>query len=215
MYLVGVSVSLQCAQSWKKCILFPPGHASAELEAAQSGCVFFTGLSVLQIRHCQVSRDQLLTVCHRGEYSSHIGNFHLYVLTFVVTFLHVIGCGLSHFEGTVNFHCYLRCKQTTLYCFRVSVVQCCLMKSNNKNNVQKREGDTHLCDMQNVYFICNCRPCAKLEISLHLSWLQPLNIIESNSLFTSGKLQTSTLSFNMSSISSPDPLPTVTVFTPP
>ncbi len=39
---------------------------------------------------------------------------------------------LSYFEGTVNLHCYTSCTLTTLYCSKVTFLQCCHMNRYNK-----------------------------------------------------------------------------------
>ncbi len=53
------------------------------------------------------------------------------ILTFVASGLDINGCVLSYFEGTANLHCYTSCTLTTLYCSKVSFLQCCHMKIYN------------------------------------------------------------------------------------
>ncbi len=54
------------------------------------------------------------------------------VLTFVASSLDINGCVLSYFEETANLHCYTSYTRTTLYCSKVSFLQCCHMKRYNK-----------------------------------------------------------------------------------
>ncbi len=54
------------------------------------------------------------------------------VLTLVANGLDMNGCVLRYFEGTANLHCYTRCTLTTLYCIKVSFLQCCHMQIYNK-----------------------------------------------------------------------------------
>ncbi len=54
------------------------------------------------------------------------------VLTFVASGLDINCCVLSYFGGTANLHCYTSCTLTNLHCGKVSLLQCCQMKSYNK-----------------------------------------------------------------------------------
>ncbi len=54
------------------------------------------------------------------------------VLTLVASGLDINVCVLSYFEGTANLHCYTNCTLTTLYCSKVSFLQCCHVKRYNK-----------------------------------------------------------------------------------
>ncbi len=53
-------------------------------------------------------------------------------LTFVFSGLGINGCVFSYFEGTAKLHCYTSCTLTTLHYSKVSFLQCCHMKRNNK-----------------------------------------------------------------------------------
>ncbi len=46
--------------------------------------------------------------------------------------LDINSCVLSYFQGTAHLHCYTSCTLTTLHCSKVSFLQCCHMKTNNK-----------------------------------------------------------------------------------
>ncbi len=54
------------------------------------------------------------------------------VLTFVAIGLDINGCVWSYFVGTAHLHCYTSCTLTTLYCSKVSFLQCSQMKRYNK-----------------------------------------------------------------------------------